>query len=265
MTGDGGDGGIGGGTGSRAAILGTIRRAAVASGREEGAALRAVADRLATRPTGPIPARGQLPPAARVDLFIRQAQAAGAGVERLADAARIPHAVADRLAAAGLPPRIRIAPDPVVIGLDWARRPVLEVAAGPADPGDAAILVPAIAGVAETGTLMLVSGPGNGPTLAFLPVLSLILLPVERVVGGLEEAFALLRREMGAARPLPNHAASPLPNHAASPLPPRAVTLVTGPSRTADIEQTPQLHAHGPGALHILLVDQGVGAYFKRP
>ena len=35
---------------------------------------------------------------------------------------------------------------------------------------------------------------------------------------------------------------------------PRTVNLVTGPSRSADIEQTLILGAHGPRALHILVV-----------
>ncbi len=37
---------------------------------------------------------------------------------------------------------------------------------------------------------------------------------------------------------------------------PRAVSLITGPSKTADVEQTMQYGAHGPRRLHVILVEE---------
>ena len=56
----------------------------------------------------------------------------------------------------------------------------------------------------------------------------------DRIVSGIEEAFALIRRERGRL--------------------PRAVNLISGPSRTGDIEQTIVLGAHGPFRVHILVL-----------
>jgi len=77
------------------------------------------------------------------------------------------------------------------------------------------------------------SGPESPTTLNFLPDDFLCLLPESRIVPRLEDAWALLRAERGSM--------------------PRATNIITGPSRTADVEQTIQLGAHGPRRLHVLL------------
>jgi L-lactate utilization protein LutC len=87
--------------------------------------------------------------------------------------------------------------------------------------------------VAETGSLVLLSSPQTPTRLNFLPDHFLCVLQAERVVPYLEDAWQLIRTEHGTM--------------------PRTVNLVTGPSRTADIEQTLQLGAHGPRRLHVLL------------
>ncbi|MDX1605990.1 MAG: lactate utilization protein C, partial [Candidatus Competibacterales bacterium] len=102
--------------------------------------------------------------------------------------------------------------------------------------GDKVTVTPAFAGIAETGTLMLLSGPDSPTTLNFLPDAHIVVLPAERIVGPYEAAWQRLRARN-----------EPLP---------RTVNLITGPSRSADIEQTLQLGAHGPIRLHILLVER---------
>ncbi len=84
---------------------------------------------------------------------------------------------------------------------------------------------------------MLTSGPERPTTLNFLPETHIVLLTADQVVGGMEEAWAKLRERYGRG------------------VMPRTVNLITGPSRSADIEQTLQMGAHGPRRLHIILVD----------
>ncbi|MEE9300922.1 MAG: lactate utilization protein, partial [Alphaproteobacteria bacterium] len=101
----------------------------------------------------------------------------------------------------------------------------------------------AFAGIAETGTCMLISGPQSPTTLNFLVDTHIIVLWTRQIVGSYEDALARLRetavgRERGARSWMP-----------------RTVNLITGPSRSADIEQTIQMGAHGPRRLHILLID----------
>jgi L-lactate dehydrogenase complex protein LldG len=97
-------------------------------------------------------------------------------------------------------------------------------------------VVPAFAGIAETGTLMLLSGPESPTTLNFMPDYHVVLLKTSRLLGTFEEGWALLRREQG-----------PMP---------RTVNLITGPSRTGDIEQTILMGAHGPRRLIVALVPE---------
>ena len=91
--------------------------------------------------------------------------------------------------------------------------------------------------MAETGTLALASGPAAPTTLNLLPDTHIVVLPSSAVVGALEEVWTQLRARFGEGAM------------------PRTVNFITGPSRSADIEQKLQMGAHGPRRLHILLVD----------
>ena len=132
---------------------------------------------------------------------------------------------------------VRMAPDPGLEALPWDGQALLDVARGPAVEPDQASVTAALAGVAETGTLVLHSGATAPTTLNFLPETHIVVLDAAAMVGAYEEVWDRLRAAGGAA---------PLP---------RTVNLITGPSRSADIEQTLQLGAHGPRRLHIILVD----------
>ncbi len=199
----------------------------------------AVAARLSTHPRGPVPARAQLDRRAQLDLFVVMATEAAAKVVRVQGMAAVPEAVSRYLKASNLPAEVRLAPDPELTALPWDGEGTLTVTAGPARPDDAVSLTGAFAGVAETGTLVLCSGPAGPTRLNFLPETHVVVLRTGRVVGPYEEAWDRLRAEFGAAGL------------------PRTVNFITGPSRTADIEQTIQLGAHGPRRLCILLVDDG--------
>jgi len=71
------------------------------------------------------------------------------------------------------------------------------------------------------------------------------MLRASRIVGAYEEAWDLLRDELAAP---------------AGGMLPRNVMLVTGPSRSADIESVLELGAHGPRRLHVVLVDDDPAA-----
>ncbi|MCA8933658.1 MAG: lactate utilization protein [Rhodospirillaceae bacterium] len=222
---------------ARNAVLGEIRRSL---GRPEVDREREAAadERIAAHPRGLIPARTDLGREARVRLFVTMAEQVAATVQRVDTMADVPGAVADYLVNLNLPPRLKVAPDPLLDPIDWSARPVLEVARGGAAPDDEVGVAAAFAGVAETGTLMLASGPGAPTRLNFLPDTHVVVLRTAGIVGPYEEAWDRLRGMGGM---------------------PRTVNMITGPSRTGDIEQQIQLGAHGPRRLHIVLVDQADG------
>jgi len=220
----------------REQVLGAIRRA-LRRGPLTGEA-RSVVDRhLAEHPRGPVPERARREGADRLELFQQMAEEVAATVQRVDAWESVPAAVADYLRAHNRPNELRMAPHPDLQGLPWAERaPMLTLSEGAGTAEGAVGVSRALAGVAETGTLLLRSGPDSPTTLNFLPATHIVVLRAEEVVGGFEDAWDRLRAER--------------PDGAV----PRTVNLVTGPSRTADIEQTLQLGAHGPMDLHILVV-----------
>jgi L-lactate dehydrogenase complex protein LldG len=221
----------------RELILATIRRSLGVTGAEAPRRLE-VATRLAGHPRGVVPARGRLAPAARLDLFARMVKAAAGTVERTADPADIPAAVAAFLRAHNLPLAIRHGDDPLISSVPWERAGTLEIRRGAADRKDLAAVSHAFAAVAETGTLVLTSGPDNPTTLNFLPDVHIVVVTARDVASDFETAMARLRSRFGAAAM------------------PRTVNMITGPSRSADIEQTLILGAHGPRKLHVIVVGE---------
>lgn len=220
---------------ARGAMLAAIR-ASLKRGPITGALRTALEERLAAPQPGVVPARGRVGAQDRVRLFIAEAERVNATVERLDGWEAVPAAVLARLDAQDLPAVVKVAPDPTLEGVPWGKLPRLLVARGRAVDGDRASVCAAFAGIAETGTLMLLSGPDSPTTLNFLPELHIVALAAERIVGTYEDAFVRLRASRGAAAM------------------PRVVNWITGPSRTADIEQTLLLGAHGPRQLHILVI-----------
>lgn len=220
-------------------IIGGIRRA-LKRGRLPENTEAALAERVAAHRRNLVPARAAaLDPAARIELFVAMAEEVQTTVARVASEADIPAEVARYLASENLPAELVMAPDPALDPIPWNERPLLRVRRGRAEPGDAASLTPCLAAIAETGTLMLVSGPQTPTTLNFLPDTHIVVVRAGQVVAAYEDAWDLIRAR-AANRPEAW---------------PRTVNLVTGPSRTGDIEQRIQLGAHGPRRLHVVLVD----------
>jgi L-lactate dehydrogenase complex protein LldG len=220
---------------ARETILGSVRGALKAAP-GDAARASAVAERLGAAPRGVVPARGQLPPAERVALFAAQAEKLAATVERVESMDAVPASVAAYLRARNLPASLRMGADPALAGMPWAEQPTLEVRHGPSDGGDVVGLSRAAAGVAETGTLVLASGKDNPTTINFLPEHHIVVVAASDIEGDLEAAFAKIRNGYGKGKM------------------PRTLNLISGPSRSGDIEQKIILGAHGPRALHIIVV-----------
>ena len=186
---------------------------------------------VAVRVGNPVRGPAPRPCADLVDCFSTRAGKLATTVARVADFSAVPAEVARYLDAQGLPRRLAAWPEFAQlpwqgVGIDVFFRPVL------AD--DPVGLTGAFAAIAETGSVMVISGASTPATTSLLPETHIAVVPVARIVATLEEAFALLRRE--------------------TPAWPRAVNLISGPSRTADIEQTVTLGAHGPYRVHVILV-----------
>jgi L-lactate dehydrogenase complex protein LldG len=217
-------------------ILGGVRRAL---GRSAGANAEEPAARVAVHRRNLIPARATaLDPSGRADLFVAMAEAVQTSVARVASDRDVPAEVARYLAAENLPAELAMAPDSSLDTLPWDERPLLRIRRGKAEQGDAVSLTPCLAAVAETGTLMLVSGESTPTTLNFLPDTHVVVLRAGQIVASYEDGWDLLRARSG-GKP------GALP---------RTVNFITGPSRTGDIEQKIELGAHGPRRLHVILV-----------
>jgi L-lactate dehydrogenase complex protein LldG len=226
---------------ARAAILGRLRRALKRDALTSAAAAE-IETRVAAHAAGPIPARTKLDREGLIALFTTKLQGVAGTVERLGAMDQVPGAVSRYLARHNLPAAVKLAPAPMLAQIDWSKEPLLQLSSGRSDGNDLVSLTPAFAGIAETGTLMLTSGTESPTTLNFLPDDHIVVLPLSRLVGPFEEAWARLRAATGGG------------------MMPRTVNLVTGPSRSADIGLVPQLGAHGPRRLHVLLVDDDAQA-----
>jgi L-lactate dehydrogenase complex protein LldG len=94
------------------------------------------------------------------------------------------------------------------------------------------------AAIAESGTIVVVTGPGRGRLASLVAPIHIAILPAARIVRTLPDAFELLYAQFG-----PNVV------HERS-----NITLITGPSRSGDIEQTLTIGVHGPKEIHVLIV-----------
>ncbi|MDX2155971.1 MAG: lactate utilization protein C [Hyphomicrobiaceae bacterium] len=225
------------GTGRRATVLNAIRgrlgRGAAMPGRME-----AVAERLARQPPHLVPERARQDRVRLKALFADQLRAVSATVVEAAGPAEVPAAIAAYLRSANLPLTVRAGGDPWLEALDWRSEPALTLASGRAQPADEVGLTKAVAGVAETGTLVMASGTDNPVTVNFLPETSIIVLRESDLVGPYEQAFDKVRAKLGRGTM------------------PRTLNLISGPSRTADVGGRLVTGAHGPRRLCVVVVGE---------
>ena len=223
---------------ARDAVLarGAPRPAAYAGGAGRGRS-RGQGARLDTHARNLIPARGQLD-ARGARAAVRPA--GHGGDERRAaarDAGRGAGGGRAAICASTICRRSwSLAPEPLLDRANWDSQPCCGCAAAPPSTPTRSGVTLAIAGVAETGTLVLASAPERPTLLAYLPETSV----VDR----------RRRLDRGCLRGGAGNRCAPCPAGV-----PRSVNFVTGPSRTADIAQKLELGAHGPRRLLILIVE----------
>jgi L-lactate dehydrogenase complex protein LldG len=193
-----------------------------------------VETRLAKAPAGVVPKRGQGDVEARIATFKAEAARAAATLAEVASLKDVPQEVARFLRDNNCPANLRMGADQRLAAMPWSETS-LEILHGASDGHDLNAVSAAFAAIAETGTLALVSGPDNPTTLNFLPDNQIVVVRREDVVADTESVFTRLRQVYGKGGS------------------PRTLNFITGPSRSADIEQTLLLGAHGPRRLHIVI------------
>lgn len=212
---------------ARSAILDRIRKAQNRPARPAEAEYAQVQQYLADHVAGPRPDLGANLP----ERFRQQALRTSQTLDEVASLDEVPAAVARYLNGIAVPCQaiawetLRSLPwDGAGMKVDF-RPPVNEDLVG---------VTGCFCAVAETGTLMLLSGAETFASAALLPETHIAIVPISRIVGTIEDAFALAKKERGEL--------------------PRATNFISGPSRTGDIEQTIVLGAHGPYRVHVIIV-----------
>jgi L-lactate dehydrogenase complex protein LldG len=215
---------------SRAAILERIRKASGRGGSEPTEAeLQLVRAHIAQRTRGPQPSITR--DADPVEQFKRECDRVGTTHSHAERLEGLPREVARYLEANDL--ERRIVGWHELAALDWAAAGITfedRLAVGEDRTG----ITGCFCAVAETGTLLLLSSPSHPKKTALLPETHIAVVSAARMVRTMEDAFALLRAERGEL--------------------PRATWFVSGASRTADIEMTLVVGAHGPYRAHVILV-----------
>ncbi|HJU23497.1 MAG TPA: lactate utilization protein C [Casimicrobiaceae bacterium] len=213
---------------SREAVLARVRAALGRRGSDHEARKAALAY-LDARRRGPQPAR----PTDLVQRFLGRAADMSSTTDRVAVLADVPAAVAGYLASIGETASAGVC-WPEIASLDW-RASGITIEARPTLGRDALGITACFCAIAETGTLVFVTGAQTPSATFLLPETHVAIVRGDQIVATMEDAFARVRARCGRL--------------------PRAVNLVSGPSRTGDIEQTIVLGAHGPRRVHIVLVE----------
>jgi L-lactate utilization protein LutC len=189
-------------------------------------------------PPAPPPVRLRIPelsPDARAASFIERLEVLAGRARRVAtmDAAReaVSEAIAGKTAVASNSPYLAECGISTLPGVHTGIRNVDELrdACEKCDIG----ITSADYALADTGTLVTIAGPEEARLVSLLPPAHIAVVPMDRLLTGLDELFTLV----------------PMPAESSS-----SMVLITGPSRTADIEQILVRGVHGPGQIHVVLV-----------
>lgn len=210
---------------ARDGILARIRAVNSSQKTDDRAELR---ERIARHPRQIEPAFDENP----AQRFCAKLEAAGATIDRVASIGEVVAAIAAYLDQAGVDKRLVVSGDSLIAEIEWP--PAFEVESRTPTGADLVGLTSVLCAIAETGTMMLTSGDDRPTSLNFLPDFHIVVLRENQLVARMEDAWDKLR--------------------AVSEKMPRSVNFISGPSKTADIEQTVEYGAHGPRCLHVVVV-----------
>jgi L-lactate dehydrogenase complex protein LldG len=213
---------------ARENILARIRQKSGRAGLTAEAELAAVRTHIGQHVRGPLPSIAAHEPVAH---FITECARLKTTTAEIGSLAEVPAEVAKYIAAQSL--TARCVGWQEFAALDWNAAQV-SFDNRTANGDDMIGLTGCFCAIGETGTLLLLSAPGTPKATALLPETHICVVSKSRIVATMEDAFALMHSEIGE--------------------PPRATFFVSGPSRTADIEQTLVIGAHGPYRVHVILV-----------
>ena len=221
----------------RNTVLGRIRSSLGVHDTDDSARREAVVLRLRDHPENLVPERGRTGGDSRIELFTRMLEGQSATVSHAKSPKEVPDIVANYLREHNLPAEFRSGSDPLILEIPWDEAPSLTRHTGRGQGSDAVSLSRACTAAAETGTLFLVSGSDNPTTLNFLPDTHIVVIRKKDILGSYEDAWNVVRGTYGEGNM------------------PRTVNLVSGPSRTADIDQIIVMGAHGPRRLHVIILE----------
>lgn len=217
---------------SRERVLSRIR---ASLDRVDGATIGESRQALGYLKRHPIGPRPVVSPEGMLARFMAQSARLSATVELVPSRAALPERVASFLSQQAI--ELRAVAWPAFSDLDWARAGLDVAFRAPVrdEPRpDLVGITGCFAAVAETGTLALCSGPDTPASMALLPETHIAVVETQQVVPHMEDVFERVRAAGGM---------------------PRALNFVSGPSRTADIEQTLVLGAHGPYRVHLMILE----------
>lgn len=183
--------------------------------------------RMQQHPRGPQPQWQE----DRLTRFTDKAKKSSASISQLDTEQSIVDAVLDYMHEKSLDHKLLRTSTPLLGKLNWPDDVTVELRSAGVD--DKVALVEAFCAIAETGSIVMCSARETPVSLNYLPDHFLCVVHASAIVDTLEDVWEKIRSQNGSM--------------------PRAVNIITGPSRTADVEQIIQMGAHGPRRVHLLL------------
>lgn len=169
-----------------------------------------------------------------IDRFIAKHAAVNGTFRIVGKYSEVPEAVGEFLRCHELPSRVLMGSSRFLSHIDWPHE--WEIERRVAGKDDMVSVTDAVCAIAETGTIVLASSSEASSTHAFVPENHVVVINAGQVVRHLDDALNIAATRIDDDSP--------------------GVHMVTGPSKTADVEQTIQYGAHGPRRLHAIVIDE---------